>query len=839
MAKLRSDLDTLPVAEALGELCAALASGDGAVLVAPPGAGKTTAVPIALLEQPWLEGRRILMLEPRRLAARAAAARMAWLLGEDGPGGTVGYRMRHDTRVSARTRIEVITEGVLPRMMQSDPGLDGVGLVIFDEFHERSLAADLGLALTLQARALLRPDLRVLVMSATLDAEPVAALLGDAPVIEARGRLFPVEIHHTDEPVEGWIEPAVAVATARALAEHEGDVLVFLPGAAEIGRTAERLAGARLPGSVDVYPLYGNLSRDDQDRAIAPSPEGRRKVVLATTIAQTSLTIEGVRVVVDGGRMRLPRFDPGTGMSRLETVRVTRDVAEQRAGRAGRLAPGVCYRLWTRSEDRGLVPRMRAEILDADLAPLALDLALWGATPDELRWLDPPPSGAYEQALELLRELEAVDQAGAATDHGRRLGEIGIHPRLGHMIERSRALRMTALACDLAALWSERDLLDRGAGSDLRLRVEALRRGRDTAGGGGHGRLGSVLREAARWRRTAGIPEGERTDTGMVGHTGLLGALAYPDRIAQRRGDERGRFLLRNGRGAMLDAADSLAGEDWIVVTDADDRGTEARVWQAAPLAAEEIEEQFGAFIESVERVEWDARAQRVVASAERRLGSLTLARAPLRDPDRAAVRKALLDGLRAAGLEALPWSRATRQLRDRLRFLHAANPEEWPDCSDEALLADLHDWLGPLVGDARRLGDLARLDLTHALMGRAGWQRRAEIDRLAPTHVEVPSGSQIAIDYSDPEAPALAARIQELFGWTETPRIGGGRMPVTIRLLSPAQRPVQVTTDLASFWRDAYFEVRKDLRGRYPKHYWPEDPLTAVARRGVRPPRE
>ncbi|MEQ9400969.1 MAG: ATP-dependent helicase HrpB [Longimicrobiales bacterium] len=830
----------LPVRDALPDLSRALADRGSAVLVAPPGAGKTTLVPLALLGEPWLDGRKILVLEPRRLATRAAATRIAELLGESDAGGTVGYRIRLDTRVSGRTRIEVVTEGVLTRMLQSDPSLAGVGAVVFDEFHERSLHADLGLALTLQARDLLRDDLRLLVMSATLDAEPVAALLGGdeapAPVVASHGRMYPVETRFRDRPVDGWIEPVVTSTVLDALDDEGGDLLVFLPGAAEIRRTETRLREARLPADTDVYALFGALSRTDQDRAVRPSPSGRRKVVLATSIAETSLTIEGVRVVVDAGLMRVPRFDPGSGMTRLETLRVTRDAADQRRGRAGRLEPGVCYRLWTGHEDRGLVPARTPEILEADLAPLALELAVWGADVEELRWIDRPPASAMAQAGELLRALDAVADDGAVTDHGRRLAEIGAHPRIAHMLVRGRERGLGALAADLAALLGDRDILEadgRAPDADLRLRVEALRAARGGGGGTlrGHrvhrGGVQRALREARHFRRT---DDTETLDDAE--HTGLLLAFAYPDRLARRRAGESGRFLLRNGRGAAFREAQTLGGADWIVAAELDDRGSEARIFRAAPVDLADVESAFAHAIEERDEVSWDADAGRIRAYRRRRLGALVLAEAPLADAPPDAVATALLEGIRSVGLAALPWTADTDQLRQRIAFLHDLHPEAWPDTSEAALLDGLESWLGPFLAGMRALDDLRRLDLNQVLLTDVGWDRAAELDRLAPSHLEVPSGSRIRLDYSDPDAPALAVRLQEVFGLTETPRVGGGTVPLTVRLLSPAQRPVQVTRDLASFWRDAYFEVRKDMRGRYPKHHWPEDPLEAEATR-------
>jgi ATP-dependent helicase HrpB len=850
-------LPELPVSEILSGLHDALSGGTNAVLVAPPGAGKTTVVPLALLGADWLEDRKIVVLEPRRLATRAAARRMASLLGEE-VGQTVGYRIRRDTRVGANTRIEVVTEGVLTRMLQSDPALREVGLAIFDEFHERSLHADLGLALSLQSQRLFREDLRLLVMSATLDSEPVAELLGDAPVIEARGREHPIETHYLARPLDDRIETAIAAKAAQALHDETGDLLVFLPGIGEIRRTAQRLEGMGLPDTVDLHLLFGDLSRDEQDRAIAPSLEGRRKIVLATAIAQTSLTIEGIRLVIDSGRMRVPRFNPGTGLTGLDTLQVTADVADQRRGRAGRTASGVCYRLWTEAQHRGLVPHQRPEILDADLTPLVLEMALWGAEAGELAWLDPPPTTALEQALELLGRLDLVDRDGGVTEHGRVVAELGAHPRLGHMLVRAKERGLAHLGCHLAALIGQRDLLRRVDGppdADVRLRLEALRQGRRAHTVADHdvlrGRLARALAEARALSDSLSLPRSRGITVEEIEHAGELMALAYPDRIARRRGAARSgtsvestrrvppggaRYLLRNGRGALLDEAQSLAVSDWIVVSEVHDRSREALIRQAAPIQPDEVEDLFRDQIEERDVVRWNTEAARVEATRERLLDALVLASAPLREPPADRVAEALLDGVRATGLRSLPWSKTARQLQARLRFMHEAEPEGWPDVGDHTLMASLGEWLAPQVAGMRRLEELQKLDLVQLLWAHVGWQLQPTLDVLAPTHLQVPSGSRLPIDYSDPETPILAVRLQEVFGWTETPRIADGRVPVTLQLLSPAQRPVQVTIDLASFWRRTYFDVKKELKGRYPKHYWPDDPLTAVATRRVRP---
>ena len=841
--------DALPVDAVLPDLVRALAACGAAVLVAPPGAGKTTRVPLALLraDEPGAAGiaGRIVVLEPRRIAARAAARRLAQTLGEP-VGETVGLRVRGETRVSARTRIEVVTEGVLTRLLLADPEARGVGCVVFDEFHERSLDADLSLALALHARALLRPPaadgsgLRVVVMSATLDGARVARLLGPGtPVVESTGRAFPVAVRWGRAPASRSardVADAVAGAVRDALRADDGSVLAFLPGVAEIRAAAERL-GTGLPPDVALAPLFGDLSAAAQDAAIAPAPAGRRKVVLATSIAETSLTIEGVRVVVDSGLARRPRHDAGSGMSRLETVRVSRAEADQRAGRAGRTSPGVAVRLWSPAEDAALAPFARPEIVDADLAGLALALAAWGAAPEELQWLDPPPAPAFAAARALLASLDALDAAGRLTPHGEAMAGLPMHPRLAHLALRGGR---TALCADLVALLSERDPV-RPDGpvpvdADLRLRVEALR-GRQPHVAGGRvdaGALRAVRAEADRWRRAWSV----RDETPDLDDVGRLVALAYPDRVAQRTGETAAgaRYRMRDGRTALLDRAQPLADAPFLALAALDDRPAGARVFLAAPLTAEDIEAAFAGQIVTDDTVAWDGAAVRARRTV--RLGAVVLREAPLRDPDPEAVAAAFLDGLRAAGAGALPWSTESSRLRERLAFLHAHDAAAWPDVSDAALLADLTAFLGAALAGMSRLADVARLDLVAALRGHAGWARAAEIDRLAPGHVVVPSGSTVPLDYSDPAAPVLAVRLQEVFGLRETPRVLGGRVPVVMHLLSPAGRPAQVTRDLASFWASGYFDVRKDLRGRYPKHAWPDDPLTAPPTARVRPRR-
>ncbi len=813
--------EDLPVHNVLQALAEALAAGN-VVLVAPPGAGKTTLVPLALLAAPWRAGRKILLLEPRRLAARAAARRLADLLGEP-LGRRVGLATRLERVMSETTEIEVITEGLLVRRLQNDPGLEGVGAILFDEVHERSLETDLALALAREVQTALRPDLRLVAMSATLDAAGFARLL-EAPVVESAGQTFPVEIVWAARDLADVRElpEAAAAATRRALASVAGDVLVFLPGMAEIRRVEALLAEDRALGAV-VRPLHGDLSPMAQDLALRPDAAGRRKVILATAIAETSLTVEGVGVVVDGGFRRAPRFDPGTGLTRLVTERISRASAEQRTGRAGRLGPGVCVRLWTEALHRGLAARDRPEILDADLAPLALDLAAWGAEPRSLPFLDPPPEGALAAARDLLRRLGALDSQGAITAKGRRMAKLGAHPRLAAMLVEAEGDE-ARLACDLAALIEERDTLRVGPGelppADIRLRLGRL--------------AGPAARAAALHRRRLGL----RESGGPIPaeRAGALLARAFPDRVAMARA-ERGAFLLASGRGARLPPTDALANEPFLAVAALDLSGREARIRLAAPLAREEIEHLFGADIVTEESVFWDEAAGAVRARQRRLFGALVLEESPIVRPDPAVVARSLCCGVRARGLAALPWTDAARNLQARAALMHRLDPA-WPDLSDQALLASLEDWLAPFLPGLSRLEELAGLDLVAILRAALGQERASELDRVLPAHIALPSGGRGVIDYTR-NPPTLSARAQALFGLSTLPRLAGGQVPLQVELLSPAGRPIAVTGDLSSFWRGGWAEVRRAMRGRYPKHAWPEDPsvpLSPAVRQASRP---
>jgi len=800
------------------------------VIQAAPGAGKTTRVPLALLDAPWARGQKLIMLEPRRLAARTAARYMATERGEQ-VGEAVGYRVRMDTRVGPRTRIEIVTEGVLTRLLQDDPALTGYAAVIFDEFHERSLQADLALALCLETRSALRPDLKLIVMSATLEAAPVAILLGDAPVLSSEGRAYPVETRYLPLRDREPDMPQVQLAVERALQDEPGNILVFLPGVGEIRRLQQRLEG-RVPESVIVAPLYGDLDNAAQDRAIEAPPAGKRKIVLATSIAESSLTIEGIRVVVDMGDMRVPRFDPVSGMSRLETVRVSRASADQRRGRAGRLGPGVCYRLWRESEN--LAAAGTPEIMAADLADMVLELARWGATaPDALQWLDTPPAAAFDQARTLLQDLGALAEDGRITAHGTEMLRLPLHPRLAHMVLRGKALGWGSMACDLAALLSERDPLRSGsapAPADLHLRLQMLQ-----SNHGEDQRRTRLMRTVATdLRRSAGVAARDQE----TGEEGVLLGFAYPDRLAQRRSGDTPRYLLANGRGAVLPDGDGLSAMPWLAVAQLDGMAREARIFMAGRISKADIERHFAARIQEQDSVSWDEASGAVLARRQKRLGSLVLEDKAATSVTPDILAKGLLEAVRQKGLDVLPWTPALRNLQARVGFLKRVLGPEWPDLSDAALLKDIDGWLPPWLQGMSRLSHLERLPLHDALTALMDHKLRRQMEEQAPSHVTVPSGSSVRVDYTEGETPVLRVKLQEMFGQADTPRLAGGKVPVMLHLLSPAQRPVQVTQDLKGFWQRTWPEVKKELKGRYPKYQWPEDPTVAVASRTGRKPR-
>lgn len=815
---------SFPIDPLLPRLVATLEQQPTVLLSAPPAAGKTTRVPPALLGSNWLGTAKILMLEPRRLAARSAARYMARERGEP-VGRTIGYRTRLDTQVSASTLIEVVTEGILTRMIQSDPGLDGIGCLIFDEFHERSLQADLGLALAREVQQAFRPDLRILVMSATLAVDALSAKLGQPPLLEAQGRSYPVEIRYQPPLRERRLLDHVANTVCHALEQERGSILVFLPGAGEIRRVANLLE-SRLPDRVRLCPLYGQMRPEDQDAAIAASSPGERKIVLATAIAESSLTIEGIRVVIDAGLQRRARFDANSGMSRLITESVSRASADQRAGRAGRLEGGVCYRLWSEGEQTRLHPHTPPEIEQADLSSLVLELAGWGTQdPQTLDWLDPPPAAHWSQAVELLCKLEALDADGRITAHGRAMLEPGLHPRLAHLLLRGRERGQARAAAELAALLSDRDLLPPGSGSDLSLRLQTLRHG--------HPKVSAARLHPLRQLANS-LSSQRRSDASETSRIGELLALAFPDRIAQARGG-RGRFRLSNGRGAYLPEDDPLAGEPWLVAAELDGQARESRIYLAAPIGLAEIESVLASAIEDVETATWDEARGRIVAMRQRRLGSLVLAEKELADPPAAVLEAGLLAAVRAKGLDALPWTPTARQWQARVMCLHRLLPEDWPRLDDAGLLDTLENWLRPYLAGMRSWRELERIDLLGALKTCIDPTRWRELDRLAPASLSIPTGRQVTLDYQTDGAPVLASKLQSVFGWKSTPRIADGRLPVVLHLLSPAGRPLAVTADLESFWANAYADVRKDMRGRYPKHPWPEDPTIAVPMDGVK----
>lgn len=803
----------LPVNAVLSELGAALSGNGSAVLVAPPGAGKTTLVPLALLESGWMGKGRIVLLEPRRLAARAAARRMASLLGEE-PGGIVGYAMRMESRISGRTRILVATEGILSRMILDDPELQGVSAVIFDEFHERSLDADFGLALAIDVKGALRPDLRLLVMSATLDGARVAALLGDAPVIESSGRAFPVAIRYEERAAGQPVEEAVARAARRALAGEQGSILAFLPGQREILRTAEMLTGA-VPDHVDIAPLYGALDGRAQDRAIAPAPPGRRKIVLATSIAETSITIEGARIVIDGGLARQPRYDPSSGLTRLETVRVSRASADQRAGRAGRTEPGVAIRLWRAEQTSALLPFNPPEIVEADLSGLVLDCAAFGVTePSRLAFLDPPPTPALAEARQLLRFLDAIGEDGRITGEGLAMRRLALPVRLAHMVVEGARTGRAREAAELAVLMTERGL--GGDAADLEVRLSRFGRDRSP-------RAAAARKLAAGLARAAAGAQAASDRAPSAGEHLLH---AWPDRVAMARGAS-GRYLLANGSGAVLDETDALAREKFLVVADLRGSAQNARIASAASVGEDAIRQVLARRIERETVTGFDAEKKTLRRREIARLGALVLSERSLPPPSGEEADRTIVDLVREKGLGLLPWNEAALALRQRLAWLHATLGEPWPDVADEALLAGLDWWLLPFLTGEASLARIPAARVREALFAHVPHQLQGQLDRLAPTHFEAPSGSHVPIRYEGGE-PTLAIRVQELFGLDVHPAIAGGKVPLTLELLSPAHRPIQTTRDLPGFWRGSWGDVRAAMRGRYPRHPWPENPLHA-----------
>lgn len=831
----------LPIDSVLDDVRQALRMHQAAVLQAQPGAGKTTRVPLALLDEPWLAGKRILMLEPRRLAATNAARYMADCLGE-GVGETVGYAIRFERRSTEKTRLEVVTEGILTRRLQVDPTLEGVGLVIFDEFHERNLHSDLSLALCRDAQLGLREDLKLLVMSATLDGEPVARLLGAAPLLSCPGRCHPVEISYLPQDPHGPIAEVAARAVRRAVRETEGDVLVFLPGAAEIVRCRELLQNDPAVGEPRLCPLYGELPFAEQERALRSGPQ--RKVVLATNIAETSLTIEGVQVVIDSGFMRQARFDAASGLSRLVTVRITAANAEQRAGRAGRLGPGRCYRLWSKATQGGLLPFAPPEIRSADLAPLALELARWGVREtSSLCWLDVPPAGALAGARDLLRELGALDAQVRLTPRGNAMAQMPAHPRIAALLAKGVASRQLPLACDLAALLEERDLLRgtersvQSTHSDLLERLDVLnawRRKATLPPGADPAACRAVDRSAKAWRRRLQV--GGETDKFEPAMLASLLMAAYPDRLARQRTAGSNRYLLINGQGGCLSPRSGVRDAEFVVAVQigASHHG-DAVIYQASAIERSLIEADFADRLLWQKNVFWDAAQQKVVAREERRIGALLLSERPARI-GKQELAAALMEGVRQAGLSVLPWSTPAAQLRWRVATLADVFPEqEWPDWSDTSLLENIEHWLGPWLEGIRSVADLARLDVAAMLRSGLSWPQQQCLEREAPTHLTVPSGHHVALDYHPEGPPVLAVKLQELFGLADTPCVAGGRVAVQLHLLSPARRPLAVTQDLRSFWDNVYPEIKREMAGRYPKHPWPDDPWQAIPTRTVK----
>jgi len=828
---------TLPIHAELGELQEQLTDHKNVVLIAPPGAGKTTVVPLALLHQPWLNNNKIIMLEPRRLAAKNAAIWMAQQLGESA-GQTVGYRMRQDNRISKQTRIEVVTEAVLTRIIQNDPELSEYGCVIFDEFHERHIQADLGLALCLDIQSNLRDDLRLLVMSATLEGEKVSSLLDDAPVIRSEGKSFPVDIHYINLTNNQRIEQGIVQTILTAINEHNGSILVFLPGMREISQVESLLSQVNIDDHISIHPLYGVLSQEDQEKAISPSAENKRKIVLATAIAESSLTIEGITVVIDAGLMRVPRYNPASEMTRLETLPVSKASADQRAGRAGRLAPGTCYRLWSEDKHKSLIAQSPPEITQTDLVPLILELALWGVSaPSDLQWLDLPPAASVSVAQKILVELGALDRSDRITNHGKNILKSGIHPRLGHMILKAKEIEAEALACNIAAILTEKDLFKRGLNQknscDLNTRLEILsNRGHNH--NVDHSALKRIKNSAELLCKQLNCKKETSTDIQL---SGVLLALAYPDRVAKKRSNQHGRYLMANGKAALLFEHDRLTASNYIVVANLDGHNRDARVFLAAEITEEQLRSHCSELIRNETTVNWKNKDSSVIAVEQEKLGALILKENAISSPDPDLIANAMISGISDKGLSQLPWNKTSSSIRERIQFVREYFPDNgWPDLSDSALLATMDEWLKPFIVGKTKLSQIQEKDLSDALFTILDWNKSQELNQLAPTHFKIPSGSNIAIDYSNKESPVLSARIQQLFGLTNTPAIANNKVPLLIHLLSPARRPIQVTKDLVNFWNNTYEEVKKDLKGKYPKHYWPDDPLQAEATNRARP---
>jgi ATP-dependent helicase HrpB len=812
-----------PVDEALPALKDALRARNAAVLVAPPGAGKTTRVPLALLNEPWVAGRKILVLEPRRIAARAAAQFMANSINER-LGDTVGLRVRFGSKVSAKTRIEMITEGIFTRLVLDDPELKDIAAVVFDEFHERSLDADLGLALALDAQRGLRDDLRILVMSATLDGARVAKLLGEAPVIESEGRAYPVETKYLGRDSRMPIHQEMADALAKVALNEESSLLAFLPGVGEIRRTADFLSERIRDKAIDIVPLYGALDSEVQDKAIEPSPAGRRKIVLATSIAETSITIKGVRVVVDSGLARVPRFEPDLGLTRLETVRVSRASADQRRGRAGRTEPGVCYRLWDEEQTRSLLPFATPEILAADLTSLVLDLAQWGVRdPMTLAWMDVPPASAINEAKSLLASLGAIDEAGAITSLGKKLAKLPLHPRLAAMIVAAAEEDNSLLAAEIAAVISERGL--GGNDADLSHRIAEFRRDKS--------RRGEEARNLARrWAESAGGKIREAAST----NAGSLLALAYPDRIAKLRAERGGAFLLANGRGAKVELTNALSREEYLAVAEIAGAAQEGRVLLAAKISEAEILSRFAGRITQTEESVFDIKSRAVRGRAARKYMSLILSERPLKVQASDEIAKALALGIASLGIDALSFSPAAERWLERVRFIRKAEGEEWPDLSPQALAQSIETWLAPFLAGKTSLNEISAGDVSNALHALLPHDLARRLDREAPDRFNAPTGSELAIDYAAEAGPTISVKVQELFGLSKHPSVAAGRIPLVLSLLSPAGRPIQVTKDLPAFWRGSWADVKKEMRGRYPRHAWPDDPASAAPTRRAKP---